>query len=241
VGTRTAGAGRSRLELLTDAIDLDHNGERVGSVTYVEITPANQLAVVGVLDSDEITKLEPPVYWSDTYGPSGVHGSRQRSFVVPRARVFGMSLTCQPANTTARAMDWLPGDLRDSTDRFKWPCGWRTSDPLLNRALSYLGTAWQVRTRSASRIVDRRDDGDYPWHLLPRHRFGGTAAAEPDARPTDRAVATRAARSNHLRPLNPRTRDAHLRSLRCHAATQHARDPRRRDRDELARLRLPRR
>jgi hypothetical protein len=186
VGTRTAGAGRSRLELLTDAIDLDHNGERVGSVTYVEITPASQLAVVGVLDSDEITKLEQPVYWSGTYGPSGVHGSRQRSFVVPRARVFGMSLTCQPANTTARAVDWLPGDLRDSTDRFKWSCGWRTSDPLLDRALSYLGTDWQVRTRSASRIVDRRDDGDYPWHLLPRHRFGGTAAAEPDAlgRPT---------------------------------------------------------
>jgi hypothetical protein len=220
VGTRTAGAGRSRLELLTDAIDLDHNGERVGSVTYVEITPANQLAVVGVLDSDEITKLEQPVYWSGTYGPSGVHGSRQRSFVVPRARVFGMSLTYQPANTTARAGGLAPRRPPRLHRSLQWPCGWRTSDPLLDCALSYLGTDWQVRIRSASRIVDRRDDGDYLWHLLPRHRFGGTAAAEPDALGRPTGPWRHGPRSNHLRPLNPGL--VTLTCARCGATQQHS-------------------
>jgi hypothetical protein len=108
-----------------------------------------------------------------------------------------------------------------------------------------------------------------PRTQLPRHRLAGTNPQRlEDRRPSRRrrlplafappaqvwrhgrcrtrcARADRPGRGDTGRPVEsspsvePRTRDAHLRSLRCHATTQHARDRRRRDRDELARLRLP--
>ena len=54
------------LELLGDEIDFDHDGEPVGEIVYAEITPENQLAVVGVLDDGEIAATDRPVYWSGT-------------------------------------------------------------------------------------------------------------------------------------------------------------------------------
>jgi hypothetical protein len=137
-------------------------GQVVGEIIYAELD--DRLAVVGVLDDGAIAAIDRPVFWSGTYAPCGGHGSRQRSFVVPRARVLGMSLKLSPANSTACPVSWMAGDLRDSVARFKWPVSWRHNAPLLARALDY--RRGMLETRAASRPVDRRDHGEYPWSAI---------------------------------------------------------------------------
>jgi hypothetical protein len=151
------------LELEGAEIDLDHEGEPVGQIVYAEIDN-DQLAVVGVVDGAlaEVAE-ERDVFFSGSYARHGDYGLRERSSVVPQAKVLGMSLTLRPANSSAQVVRWMPGDVRDSLDRRGWPISWSHSHPLLARAVNNLGTDWQVRTRSASRIVDRRDQDDgYP-------------------------------------------------------------------------------
>jgi hypothetical protein len=143
------------LELEGTDIDLDHEGESVGAVVYAEITPGNQLAVVGVVDG-ALAEIERSVYWSGSYGQDGDYGLRERSAVVPRVKVLGMSLTLTPANPSAQPLRWMPGDVRNVVDRGGWPLSWTTGLPLLRNAVDYLGSDWQVRTRIATRIVDRR-------------------------------------------------------------------------------------
>jgi hypothetical protein len=73
-------------------------------------------------------------------------------------------------------------DLRSGSDRFKWPISCSHNAPLLERALSHLGTDWRVRTRSATRIVDRRESNDdYPWHLLPAQTWRQAGTRPPGA------------------------------------------------------------
>jgi hypothetical protein len=162
------------LELEDADIDLDHGGEPVGQVIYAEVSPENQLAVVGVVDG-ALAKIERPVFWSGSYMPDGDHGLRERSAVVPRAKILGLSLTPESANSSARAVSWMPGDVRSSTDRRQWPLGWKSQRPLLARALADNGL-----TESTRRIVDRREDAgsDYPWEKLRLRTWPSDAGLE---------------------------------------------------------------
>jgi hypothetical protein len=154
-------------EMLRTDIDCDHDESlRIGEVAYAEITPQNQLAIVGVVEADWLDELgERDLFLSGTYFPDATP-DRRRSFIVPRATVAGMSLTFGPANIAARPVSWISGDLRESGDRRQWPISWRTNAPLVARAVDHLGTG--TRNRSA-RIVDRRCDAgsDFPWEQLP--------------------------------------------------------------------------
>lgn len=71
-------------------------------IIYAEVTREDQLAVVGVLDSNEITRIEQPVYFSGTYAPThGVDGLRERSFV---ALVPGCSACRSPSRPRTRRL-----------------------------------------------------------------------------------------------------------------------------------------
>jgi hypothetical protein len=159
------------LELGSATIDLDHDPERkVGQVIYAELTPDERLAIVGVVEGLRFDEIEQPVYASGSYEMRG--DVRTRSFVAREAQLLSVGLTFSPANLEARPLRWRPGDIRDSADRMSWPISWQSTDPLLARALDDCGT---LRTRTASRIVDRRDPGDNPWQL----REGQLVAARP--------------------------------------------------------------
>ena len=142
------------LDLDGVGIDLDHDRQAVGEIVYSEITREGQLAVVGVLDDDTLSRVEQPIYFSGSYAPEGGRDPLKRSFVVPCARVVGMSLTLSPANSSARPVDWLPGDVRSGPDRYRWSTSTSYDYPLLERAIHY-GRGLR-RDRAATRIVDRR-------------------------------------------------------------------------------------
>jgi hypothetical protein len=147
--------------------------QRVGTITYAEITRDNQVAVVAVLDGDELTRIERDTFFSGTFLPAAPY-DRRSSFVVDRARLAGVSLTFSPAlRSAAWPVGWMPGDGRSAADRNTWPLSWRTAYPLLAHAADYQhGT---TRNRSAQRIVDRREYGDEPPPLtsLERARLQG--------------------------------------------------------------------
>jgi hypothetical protein len=73
--------------------------------------------------------------------------------------MLAASLTFEPASHEARPLRWRPGDIRVRVDRSRWPLGWRSEDPLMRRAVE---RGWTLRTRSASRIVDRRSLDHHP-------------------------------------------------------------------------------
>jgi hypothetical protein len=87
------------------------------------------------------------------------NGVRERSYVAREAQMLAASLTFEPASHEARPLRWRPGDIRERVDRSRWPLSWRTDDPLMRRAVEY---GWTLRTRTASRIVDRRFLDDVP-------------------------------------------------------------------------------
>jgi hypothetical protein len=142
-------------ELAGTTIDCDHDNRPVGEIIHAELTPGNQLAVVGVVDGLDFAEIDRPVYWSGSYYPADPPHDRQRSFLVGRAHVGGMALTFRSANTSAKPLRWMPGDVRSGLDRSRWPISWRSANPLLARAHDHQGG---MRTRSAPRIVDRRFD-----------------------------------------------------------------------------------
>lgn len=154
-------------EMLGTDIDCDHDESlRIGEVAYAEITPQNQLAIVGVVKAPWLDEIERDIYLSGTYYPDATP-DRRRSFLVARAHVAGMSLPFSPANMAARPVSWISGDLRESGDRRQWPISWRGNAPLVARAVDHLGQG--TRDRSA-RIIDRRCDAGcdhFPWEQLP--------------------------------------------------------------------------
>jgi hypothetical protein len=173
----TGGYAVDDLELgLEDAtIDVEHDPELVaGQVIYAEITEQGQFAAVGVLEgavAEAVAVIGEPLYFSGTYAADGAPADRTRSFVSPSARVLGMSLTVEPANSTAMPLRWKRGDIRRDSDRRDWPISWRSESPLLARAAdSMIGVPLtQLRNRSAARISDLRPDPNAPptWGLKP--------------------------------------------------------------------------
>jgi hypothetical protein len=147
------------LVLGSSAIDVDHDGEKAGEIVFAEITPHDQLAVVGVLDDGAwLIEVEQPVYLSGAYEMRGdvLHSS----YVAREAQLLGCALTLEPANLDAQPLRWREGDIREPLARSSWPISWGSEDPLLKRAVDRGG--WSLRTRTATRILDRRDRGDFP-------------------------------------------------------------------------------
>lgn len=168
------------LELPAEGIevDADHDGQRLGELLYLELGDDERLRAVCVLDGDWLANVAQPVYFSPMLSMRG-RGIDRDTYIAASAEMIGLSVTLETARVGAYPVSRRQGDLRDPVARRTWPFSWQRSDPLLARALNALGTDWQARTRSASRIVDRRDDGDYPWHLLPSQawRQAGTRPA----------------------------------------------------------------
>jgi hypothetical protein len=149
------------LELGSAEIDADHDGKQVGEIVHAELSPEGRLAVVGVLDEgDWLAEVEQPLFLSGTWEMRG--DVRHRCYVAREAQLLGVSLTLSPANLDAQPLSWRPGDVRSESDRRSWPISWSSSSPLLKRAVdswSAVGLL-ELRHRTASRIVDRRDKSD---------------------------------------------------------------------------------
>jgi hypothetical protein len=102
-------------------------------------------------------------------------------YVARTAELLGLSLTLHTARVGAHPVGLRRGDLRDSTARYSsWPCSWQSSDPLLDRALNHLGSDWQARSRTASRVIDlRQREADYPLELRRPLRRGALEHGPP--------------------------------------------------------------
>jgi hypothetical protein len=153
------------LELGGTRIDLDHDPDHeVGQIVYAEISESDQLAIVGVIDDRlDLAAIEQPIYLSGEYEMRG--DVRRRSYIAREAQLLSAGLTLSPAVLGAQPIRQHAGDLRNPSARSSWPFSWRSSDPLLARAIDYIGDpGWRTRSSfTATRIVDRRDKGDYPW------------------------------------------------------------------------------
>jgi hypothetical protein len=73
------------------------------------------------------------------------------------AELVGLSLVSDPANMNATQLRWRSGSILCEVDRTSWAVGWEGETPLLARALACRAG---LRTRSVTRIVDRRSNGD---------------------------------------------------------------------------------
>jgi HK97 family phage prohead protease len=145
------------LELPGDGVivDCDHDGVERGKLLYAELGQDEALRCVAVVDSD-LTHIDEDIYFSPQLLMVG-HGIDERSTYIAReASLLGLSLTFSPAALAAQPIGIRAGDLRSSVDRYRWPCSWQHSDPLLARALDHIGTGLGVEHRHATAIVDRR-------------------------------------------------------------------------------------
>jgi hypothetical protein len=121
---------------LTVTLGHDDTAPVVGEVVYAELDRDDRLNVVSVVD-DDWTDVDEDVFYSgefDCRSRSDLGGS---VWIADRAYLIGMALTASPASFEARPLKFMPGDIRESIDRFGWPCSWRWSSPLLERALEH--------------------------------------------------------------------------------------------------------
>ena len=134
-------------------VDIDHDERSIGQVVHVELDKQDALQAVAVLDVDpaRFTDLDQPVYFSGTFltdtssGNGTVWNGRH-------AQLLGLSLTHNPMTLGQPPVRFLPGDVRSSFDRGRWP-----HDPLLMRA----GVV--VECRSAGSRLQVIDLLDQPW------------------------------------------------------------------------------
>lgn len=150
-------------------VDADHDEQRLGELAYAELR--DRLQVVCVLDDDRLAPVleERAVFFSPLMMMLGKGIDERSSYVARQAEVIGMSVTLDTARIGAQPLSWMRGDLRSSVDRFKWPCSWRSSNPLLSRAVDSLGGELRCRSAPATRIVDWRGAG-YPVQMTPEER-----------------------------------------------------------------------
>ena len=141
------------LELPSDAIEIDCDHDHVarGQLIYAELDETQALRCVAVLDSDELTRIDEPVFFSPELE---MRGDVDKQFYIAReAALIGLSLTLSPATLGARPVEIRAGDLRSRADRGQWPGSWRWASPLLDRAQTFLDGGYGVERRAA-RIVD---------------------------------------------------------------------------------------
>jgi hypothetical protein len=134
------------------AIDCDHDHQAVGELIYAELGEDDRLRCVAVLDNDQLTKLDQDVYWSPELDLRG--GDPGRYFIARTASLIGLSVTFNPATLAAQPIEIRAGDLRSRVDSGKWATSWRSTSPLLARALDHLANDRGVETRTATRIID---------------------------------------------------------------------------------------
>jgi hypothetical protein len=131
-----------RLELDLPAsgleVTLDHEdtSPSIGEVVYAEVDRGDRLNVVSVVDGD-LTDVGEPVFYSGEFDCRSRSDLSGPVWIADRAYLIGMTLTTSPASFEARPLSFMRGDIRESIDRFSWPCSWRTSAPLLKRALEH--------------------------------------------------------------------------------------------------------
>jgi hypothetical protein len=143
----------------------------VGRLVHGEITKDGALTCACVVD-DWLVDYPDPVYFGPELLVIG-DGVRTRSrFVADAAALTGLSLVTTPATLAAQPVTIVAGDIRPSADRHAWPIGWRTQHPLLKRSLEALGDTYAARTRTARRLLDRRDHDRPPTSPLLQRRDG---------------------------------------------------------------------
>jgi hypothetical protein len=162
-------------------VDCDHDGVRVGSLLFAELGDDERLRAVCAIDGDWLADVDRPVYLSPLFEMRGQGIDRTDMYIARAAELIGLSLTFQTARIGAHPVSLRRGDLRDSSARFSsWPSSWRSSGPLLDRALNHLGTDWQARSRTASRVIDlRQREADYPLELRRPLRRGALEHGPP--------------------------------------------------------------
>lgn len=136
-------------------VDLEHRGQSIGALVYAEADGAGQLdAVVVVDDADCLRDYAGPVYFSPTMLTVGDGVSRSSVAIADAAALIALALTDSPATLAPHPVTVLPGDVRAAGDRDRWVLSWRSTHPLLARAVEQFGPTPQHRT--ASRILERR-------------------------------------------------------------------------------------
>jgi hypothetical protein len=149
-----------------------HNPKyEIGDLVHIELDTDGRLHCVAVLDDADYITDEGNLYFSPDYIAYGT-GLREHVFTAELATITGLAVTPSPAGFAAKAwpLKMMRGDLRDQLTRFSsWPCTWRTSEPLLERAVEQ-----RSHSRTPTSIVDRRPNPDaYPYPLelrRPIHR-----------------------------------------------------------------------
>jgi hypothetical protein len=75
------------LRLGSSMIDLDHNGEQVGEIVYVEVTWDDRVQLVGVVRSGEVLDaIDAPVYMSGLWEMRG--GGEGTSYIAREAQLL---------------------------------------------------------------------------------------------------------------------------------------------------------
>jgi hypothetical protein len=181
-GPNTIAATRHRSGVLTSArsyrelslelpeggcpVDLDHNEQHtVGELVFAELGDDERLRCVVVIDGLDLDQADEPVYFSPLFVMAGPGINERSTYIAREASLLAVSLTLATERVGAQPLRWLTGDVRRSIDRGAWPGSWRYNEPLLARCVDQLGQGFDVRTCTATHIVDvrpRHRDDEYP-------------------------------------------------------------------------------
>ena len=116
-------------------VTVDHDSDAaVGEVVYCEFDRYERLNVVSVLDGDW-TEVEQPLFYSGEFKDRAEPTTNGQAWIADHACLIGMSITAHPASLEAQALRVMPGDIRKTPDRARWPVSFGWDAPLLDRAL----------------------------------------------------------------------------------------------------------
>jgi hypothetical protein len=154
------------LELPADGVivDLDHDGQPVGSLVHAELGADDRLRCVAVVDERlERAFEEREVFFSPKMAMYGKGIDQSDTYIAREGELLGLSLTFATKRLGAWPLRHRSGDLRSEGDRRLWPVSWR-SDPLLARAVDGMAgiPLTELRQRTAARIIDLHPDEDLP-------------------------------------------------------------------------------
>jgi hypothetical protein len=149
---------RLHLTLPADGVpvDLGHDHEPIGRMTFGELDTSGRLRAVAVIDdADWLLGYDGDVFLSPEMLVVG-EGVRSRSVsIADVAGLVSLGLTTNPATLAASPLTIVPGDMRRRPDRWRWPMSWRTAHPLLARAVDRLPPATLDAERHRARAIDR--------------------------------------------------------------------------------------
>lgn len=124
-------------------VTVDHDPRHVvGDLVHAEEGTDGRIRAVAVVDA-ALEDVDVPLHFSGEWRMTGPRRDLlERSYIADRARLIGLAIVTDPASAVAAAwpLELRPGDVRDPAARRGWPMSWRSSSPILRRAVEARAT-----------------------------------------------------------------------------------------------------